>query len=59
MAKKYAKSADPGQLSLLPKPVKLPKPTESEVEAYAFIRGQLRDLGWIVKNPSKSGNGQV
>jgi len=59
MAKKYAKSSEQSQLSLLPKPVKLPKPTESEVEAYAFIRQQLRDLGWIVRDPSKSGNGQV
>jgi hypothetical protein len=33
MAKKYAKGDAPGQLSLLPKMVKLPKPTESEVEA--------------------------
>lgn len=41
------------QLSLLP------KPAESEVEAYEFIRQQLRDLGWIVKDPSKSGIGQV
>jgi type I restriction-modification system DNA methylase subunit len=34
-------------------------PTDTEVEAYGFIREQLRDLGWIVKNPSKAGNGQV
>ena len=39
------------QLSLLPlaqldaKNVKPPNPKESEVEAYAFIRHQLRDLG--------------
>ena len=38
---------------------KLPKPTNSEVEAYEFIRQQLRDLGWVVKDPSKAGNGQV
>jgi predicted RNA methylase len=56
MAKKYAKNPDVSQLNLLPN---LPKPTETEVEAYAFIRQQLRDLGWIVKNPSKGGNGQV
>ncbi len=37
----------------------LPKSAESEVEAYAFIRHQLRDLGWIVKDPNKGGNGQV
>lgn len=59
MARKYAKSPDQGQLSLLPKPVKSPKPTETEVEAYAFIRQQLRDLDWVVKDPSKSGYGQV
>lgn len=34
-------------------------PVQSEVEAYGFIREQLRDLGWIVKDPSKSANGQV
>ncbi len=56
MAKKYAKNQDGSQLNLLPK---LPKPTETEVEAYAFIRHQLCDLGWIVKDPSKGGNGQV
>ena len=55
MAKKYAKGSAPDQLSLL----KAPKATESEVEAYGFIRQQLRDLGWIVKDPSKGGNGQV
>jgi type I restriction enzyme M protein len=38
---------------------KLPKATHSEVEAYGFIRDQLRDLGWIVKDPTKSGGGQV
>jgi type I restriction enzyme M protein len=56
MAKNYAKGLDQDQLSLLPK---LPKPKETEVEAYAFIRHQLRDLGWIVKDPSKGGSGQV
>lgn len=56
MAKKYAKSSNHSQLSLLPTP---PKPTETEVEAYGFIRQQLRDLGWIVKDPSKGGSGQV
>jgi type I restriction enzyme M protein len=57
---KIAKSSEKGQLSFLPKPsAKLPKAVESEVEAYGFIRHQLRDLGWIVKDPSKGGNGQV
>lgn len=40
-------------------PSLLPVPAETEVEAYEFIRQQLRDLGWIVKDPSKVGNGQV
>ena len=53
------------QASLLPliqvdvKLAKPPKAKQSEVEAYAFIRQQLRDLGWIVKDPSKGGGGQV
>ena len=34
-------------------------PKESEVEAYGFIRDQLRDLGWIVRDPSKVATGQV
>jgi len=59
MAKKVTGSAQQDQVSLSPKPAKLPKPTETEVEAYAFIRQQLRDLGWVVRDPSKSGNGQV
>jgi type I restriction enzyme M protein len=33
--------------------------TESEVEAYDFIRRQLRELGWNVKNPSLGTGGQV
>jgi len=32
---------------------------ETEVEAYDFIRRGLRDLGWIVKNPSLNTGGQV
>jgi len=31
----------------------------TEVEAYGFIRDQLRDLGWIVKNPNSNTGGQV
>lgn len=34
-------------------------PVQSEVEAYGFIRQQLRDLGWVLKDPSKNANGQV
>jgi type I restriction enzyme M protein len=37
----------------------LPPPPESEVDAYAFIREQLRDLGWSMKNPSTQPGGQV
>lgn len=36
-----------------------PTPTESEVDAYAFIRDQLREIGWSVKNPSRSPEGRV
>ena len=35
------------------------KPTQSEVEAYGFIRQKLKGLGWVVKDPSKIANGQV
>jgi len=33
--------------------------SETEVEAYGFILQQLRDLGWIVKNPNSNTGGQV
>lgn len=33
--------------------------SQTEVEAYGFIREQLRDLGWSVKNPSLSTEGHV
>lgn len=42
-----------------PKLSATPKVTETEVEAYDFIRRQLRDLGWSVKNPSLGTGGQV
>lgn len=35
------------------------KVADTEVEAYDFIRRQLRDLGWKVKNPSLNTGGQV
>jgi type I restriction enzyme M protein len=38
------------------RPVPIP---ETEVEAYGFIRENLRSLGWIVKNPNASTGGQV
>jgi hypothetical protein len=41
------------QLSLLPAAV------DSEVEAYAHIRDQLKELGWSVKDPSRHTGGQV
>ena len=34
-------------------------PANTEVEAYEFIRKDLRDLKWIVKNPSLGAGGQV
>jgi type I restriction enzyme M protein len=33
--------------------------TATEVEAYDYIRRQLRGLGWVVKSPSLGGGGQV
>jgi type I restriction enzyme M protein len=41
------------QLSLMP------IATDSEVEAYSFIREQLKELGWVVKDPSRHTEGQV
>lgn len=32
---------------------------DTEVEAYDFIRRQLRELGWVVKNPNSNSGGQV
>jgi predicted RNA methylase len=52
---KKAKNGAP----LLRKIVSVSRPTDTEVEAYEFIRRQLRDLGWIVRDPSKVGTGQV
>ncbi|WP_080419366.1 class I SAM-dependent DNA methyltransferase [Burkholderia ubonensis] len=37
----------------------VPTPSETEVEAYHFIRDNLKKLGWIVKNPSRNDDGQV
>ena len=36
-----------------------PQPTKTEVEAYGFIREKLAEVGWIVKDPSRSAGGQV
>jgi hypothetical protein len=36
-----------------------PPVTDSEVEAYDWIRQRLRDLNWAVKNPSLATGGQV
>jgi type I restriction enzyme M protein len=36
-----------------------PVATDTEVEAYAFILEQLREVGWRVKNPSRHAEGQV
>ena len=37
----------------------MPKPSKSEVEAYDYIRRQLRELQWSVRNPSLGTGGQV
>jgi hypothetical protein len=34
-------------------------PADTEVEAYGFIRDQLREVGWSVKDPSRHTGGQV
>jgi type I restriction enzyme M protein len=54
MAKRKRKAANL-QLPL----IESPKPAATEVEAYGFIRAQLRDLGWIVKDPCRAEGGQV
>ena len=43
----------------LPVPVKPLKSHKTEVEAYEFIRQQLRELGWIVRSPHSRLGGQV
>lgn len=50
-----------GKLKVKPEAIQqlLPLPCETEVEAYDFIRQDLRDLKWIVKNPSLMTGGQV
>lgn len=53
------KSKTKNDVATEPTVKKTPKVTDTEVEAYEFIRQQLRDLGWVVKNPSRSGDGQV
>ncbi len=36
-----------------------PIPTDTEVEAYGFIREQLKAVGWNCKNPSRYADGQL
>lgn len=43
----------------MPKTSTHQRPARTEVEAYDYIRRQLRDLGWLVKNPSLGSGGQV
>lgn len=42
-----------------PKPANVQPPPDTEVEAYDFIRRQLRELGWKVRNPNLNDGGQV
>ena len=37
----------------------MPRPRTSEVHAYGFIKDNLKILGWVVKNPARSSDGQV
>lgn len=41
------------------KEVSITSTSESEVEAYHFIRENLKELGWAVKNPSRHSGGEV
>jgi hypothetical protein len=34
-------------------------PTNSEVDAYSYIKEQLELLGWVVKNPARIPEGVV
>jgi type I restriction-modification system DNA methylase subunit len=36
-----------------------PQPRDTEVDAYVFIKENLRTLGWDVRNPAKAPEGQV
>ena len=38
---------------------KLPKPRKTEVNAYIYIRDELRNLGWNVRNPERDAEGQM
>ena len=55
-SKRRSGNGDDAQLKLLPAVARV---SETEVEAYDFIRRQLRDLGWKVKNPNSGTGGQV
>lgn len=35
------------------------RPTDSEVDAYSYIKEQLSLLGWVVKNPARNLDGEV
>lgn len=37
----------------------MPKPKDTEVEAYVFIRDSLKTMGWDIRNPAKNPCGQV
>jgi hypothetical protein len=37
----------------------LVNPTNSEVDAYSYIKEQLELLGWVVKNPARIPEGEV
>lgn len=41
------------------KKTKTSKPRDSEFHAYAFIRDNLKELGWDIRNPARHAEGQV
>ncbi|MCD4666818.1 SAM-dependent methyltransferase [archaeon] len=38
---------------------KLPRPRKTEVNAYIYIRDELRNLGWNTRNPERDADGQM
>jgi type I restriction-modification system DNA methylase subunit len=60
MAKKYARKAKARATpDLFGAAKKLRKATDSEVDAYVFIKENLKLLGWDIRNPGRHPAGQV
>jgi len=60
MAKKNVRKAKvPVTIDLFGAEKKLRKATDSEVDAYVFIKENLKLLGWDIRNPGRHPAGQV